>query len=117
MHSFCHVEIPAKDAKKASEFYASLFGWPMMKMEPMDYYLFGEQDGKVYGGICQVDKVGTNPQACSYVEVDDIPATLQQAEALGAKIVVPKTEIGDGHGFFGIFEDVSGYHLGVWSKN
>ncbi len=117
MHSFCHIEIPATNAQKSSQFYASLFGWPMMKMEGMEYYLFGNpSDGKVYGGISQV-KILANQECQNYVEVEDINAMLKKAETLGAKTIRPRTEIGGGHGFFGILEDPSGYQLGVWSKN
>ena len=117
MHGFCHIEIPATNAKQASEFYASLFGWPIMKMEGMEYYLFGEQDGKVYGAISGVEKIASDPAVCNYVEVEDIPAMLKKAESLGAKTVRPKTEIPGGMGAFAIFQDPQGYHLGVWSKS
>jgi hypothetical protein len=117
MHSFCHIEIPATNAKKASEFYSSLFGWPMNKMEGMEYYLFGEQDGKVYGGISGVEKFTSDPTVCNYVEVESIPVILKKAETLGAKMVRPKTEIPGGMGFFAIFQDPQGYHLGVWAKS
>lgn len=117
MNSFCHIEIPATNAEKSSQFYASLFGWPMMKMEGMDYFLFGEQDGKVYGGITGVDKIVSDPSVCNFVEVEDIPAMLKKAVTLGAKTVREKTEIPGGLGFFAVFRDPQGYHLGVWSKN
>lgn len=117
MNTFCHIELPATDAKKASEFYSSLFGWPMNKMEGIDYYLFGSNDGGVYGAISQVNKIASDPRACNYVEVENIPTTLKKAENLGAKTITPRTEIPGGHGFYGIFQDPQGYHLGVWSKN
>ena len=116
MHSFCHIELPATDARKASEFYSSLFGWPMNKMEGIDYYLFGQQDGGVYGGISQVTKIASDLHACNYVEVEDITAILKKAASLGAKTITSRTEIPGGHGFYGIFQDPQGYHLGVWSK-
>jgi len=116
-HSFCHIELPATNAKQSSEFYAALFGWPIMKMEGMEYYLFGAQDGGVYGGISEVEKIISDPQVCSYVEVEDINAILKKAESLGAKTTRPRTEIPGGHGFFGVFKDPQEFYLGVWSKS
>ncbi len=117
MHGFCHIEIPATNARQSSQFYASLFGWPMMKMEGMEYYLFGTpNDGNVYGGISEVKSIA-NQECQNYVEVAEVNAALKKAEALGAKTVRPRTEIPGGHGFFGIFKDPQGYDLGVWSKN
>lgn len=117
MHSFCHIEIPATDTQKASQFYGALFGWPMTKAEGMDYYLFGQQDGKVYGGITAVTRITSDPAVCNYVEVEDIPAILKKAETLGAKTVRPKTDIGGGMGAVAVFRDPQGYHLGVWAKS
>lgn len=116
MHGFCHIEIPAKNVDQASQFYSALFGWPMMKMEGMDYCVFGEQDGKVYGGITGVEKIVSDSSVCNYVEVADIPAILKKAEGLGAKTVRPKTEIPGGMGFFAVFQDPQGYCLGVWAQ-
>ena len=117
MHSFCHIELPATNTQKASEFYSSLFGWPMNKMEDMDYYMFGTNDGKVYGGISGVKSIHSDPAVCNYVEVADINAILKKAESLGAKTERPRTDLGGGMGFVAVFKDPQGYHLGVWSKN
>jgi hypothetical protein len=117
MHGFCHIEIPATNATKSSQFYASLFGWPMMKMDGMEYYLFGTpNDGNVYGAITEVKAIA-NQECQNYVEVADINASLKKAESLGARIARPRTEISGGHGFFGIIDDPSGYQIGIWSKN
>ncbi len=117
MHGFCHIEIPAVDMAKASQFYSSLFGWPMIKAEGMDYILFGEQDGKVYGGISGVKKITSDPAACNYVEVEDVSSYLTKAEGLGAKTVRPRTELPGGMGFMAIFQDPQGYHMGLWGKS
>jgi predicted enzyme related to lactoylglutathione lyase len=116
-HSFCHIEIPATNVEQSSQFYAALFGWPIMKMEGMDYVMFGEQNGGVYGGITGVEKILSDPSVCNYVEVEDIPAILKKAESLGAKTTREKTEIPGGMGAFAVFQDPQGYYLGIWSKD
>jgi len=116
MYGFCHVELPATDARKASEFYSSLFGWKISKREGMEYYIFSGDEGGVYGGISQVKKILSDSSVCNYVKVADIPAILRKAESLGAKTTRPKTEIAGGFGFFAILQDPQGYYLGIWAK-
>jgi uncharacterized protein len=50
-----------------------------------------------------------------YVEVDDVKKTIAKAEKAGAKVVVPRMDIGK-NGIIGIFVDPAGAMLGVWSK-
>jgi hypothetical protein len=50
----------------------------------------------------------------AYIGTDDIDATLAKAVSLGAQILVPKTEI-PGMGWFGIFKDLTGNHVGLFT--
>ena len=36
---------------------------------------------------------GESPGALSYIEVEDVTRTLENAEAAGGKVIVPRTEI------------------------
>ena len=51
-----------------------------------------------------------------YVGTDDITASLEKAEALGGKTLVPKTEI-PGMGWFGIFADPTGNKIGLFTAH
>jgi uncharacterized protein len=114
MNKLVHWEIPATDVKKSGDFYSKLFGWKMQGWSD-DYLLFEVEDG-TGGGITKVEKM---PEPCIdvYVGVDDIPAALKKAEALGAKVERPKTEIGGGMGFYAYLRDPGGCRIGVWSRS
>jgi len=111
-HKVVHVEISAKDPGKAGEFYKALFGWKIHSMEAMDYTMF--DDGGTGGGFSKVGENTPEGSVLIYISTDDIDASLAKAEALGGKIIMPKTEIPQ-TGWFGIFEDPSGNQLGVYT--
>jgi hypothetical protein len=64
-------------------------------------------------------KVGEQPpykpgEVLIYVSTDDIDATLAKAESLGAKTLVPKTEIPQ-TGWFAFFSDPTGNRIGLFT--
>ena len=104
---FSWNELSVPDPEAAVAFYTKLFGWntEVMHMEKMDYTIVkaGEQ---MIGGIMKM--VPGGPIAWTpYVTVEDIEETAKQAEALGAKICVPPTDIPH-VGRFAIFCDPQG---------
>jgi uncharacterized protein len=116
-HVVTHVEIPAKDLKAASEFYASLFDWKMFFDEKLDYYMY-QADNQSGGGFTRVDEssseFGRKPgQVVVYVTTDDMDATLAKAQSLGATVTVPKMEIPE-MGWLATFVDPTGNHIGLW---
>jgi len=46
--------------------------------------------------------------------VDDIHKYKDKAESLGAQIIVPITDLGEGQGSFCVFKDPTGAVLGLW---
>lgn len=110
----CHVEFPATDLGAISDFYSKSFGW---KITPMGegYTLWQSADEKSGGGF-STPQPGSAPAVVVYIEVDDIEASLAAVGANGGSTVVPRTEIGGGHGFFALFRDPAGNVVGVWSK-
>lgn len=46
---------------------------------------------------------------------DDLEPMLRRAEEAGGKILLPKTEIGNGLGFFAYFQDSEGNRIGLTS--
>jgi predicted enzyme related to lactoylglutathione lyase len=105
-----HWEIQAKDAKKVQRFYGDLFGWRIDASNPMNYGMV-ESRGKegINGGI------GGTMHGLSkvvvYAAVPDINATLSKAESLGAKTLLPRTDIGAV--VMALFEDPEGNTFGV----
>lgn len=115
MHTFAHIELPTTDLDQAAAFYGQLFGWKFETFATNDYRLILSEEGAI-GGLTQVSVMPPIEEFFNYVEVHSIEATLARAEALGAKVYRPKTELPPGFGFYAIFEAPDGYKLGIWTR-
>jgi uncharacterized protein len=113
MNKLVHWEIPSTDLSKSTKFYSALFGWKIQSWS--ETYAIFSVEGGVGGGIANVEKM-PEPGIDVYVGVDDIPAVLAKAEALGGKVEQPKTEIGGGMGFLAFFRDPCGCRIGLASE-
>ncbi len=100
MNKLVYWEIPSTDVQAAAEFFAALFGWEMTPST--DDYMMFKVEGGMGGGIQHVDEVPGHG-VMTYVEVDDIPATLERVEQLGGTTLKPKTDIGQDYGFWASF--------------
>jgi predicted enzyme related to lactoylglutathione lyase len=107
-----HFEIGGPDDGPLLRFYGELLGWRLTRVPGgVNYTLVDTQGrGGVNGGI---GRSGTGePWASFYVEVDDLQAVLDKAESLGAKTVLPVTEI-RGMAAFAMFDDPDGLLVGL----
>ena len=88
-----HFEINSKDAKRAQEFYTNLFDWRVNANNPMNYGVVdtGLKMG-INGGISAVQP-DKSAFVTFYVQVENPQAYLDKAVALGARVVMPVTEI------------------------
>ncbi|MBT3338466.1 MAG: VOC family protein [Anaerolineae bacterium] len=109
-----HIEIPTKDAATSGKFYADLFGWKIKSMPEMNYTMFEPSEGPG-GGFSEVTAENPVGKVLIYVDSADIDADLKEAEALGGKIIMPKSEIPE-TGWFGIFEDPTGNHIALYTS-
>jgi predicted enzyme related to lactoylglutathione lyase len=116
MYTFAHVEIPALDLRKAASFYGALFQWKFQPFYGDDYLMIYAPDGTEIGGLTRVDDVPYINGFWNYVEVDDVDRIVELAQNLGGKIVRPKGELPDDHGFYAVIQAPDGYNLGVWVK-
>jgi predicted enzyme related to lactoylglutathione lyase len=114
-----HVEIPAKNPKESSEFYAHVFGWKPNVAEEFNYYMF-QAEGGPGGGFTQVSDDPNSPggvvkpgDVLIYLGTDDIEASLAEIEAHGGKTLVPKMEIPN-TGWFAIFADPAGNRIALY---
>jgi uncharacterized protein len=111
-----HVDIPAEDPQAASRFYADFFGWQVQPLPTMAYIRFQTPNGLTGGfvgpGGEQQLRAG---ELLLYVGSDDIDGDLKKAEALGGKILMPKTEIPK-TGWYGMFEDPAGNRVGLFHR-
>ena len=96
--AFSWCELMTNDVAAAKNFYSQLLGWTIeeMEMEGMTYNVLKAGEEAV-GGIMATppQAQGAPPQWGVYITVDDVDAVAKKAEELGAKTVVPLTDIPD----------------------
>lgn len=113
--AFSWCELMTTDVEAAKKFYSRLFGWTAedMPMEGMTYTVV-KAGGQEVGGMMTIspEAEGTPPHWGTYVTVDDVNETAKTAEELGAKIIVPPTDIPD-VGRFCVFQDPQGAVISI----
>ena len=115
--AFSWNELLTPDPAAAKAFYQGLFGW---QLEDMDmgpggaYTVVKTTDGEAIGGVMATppNAAGMPPTWGAYVTVADADATVAKAQALGASVVVPATDIPK-VGRFAVFRDPQGAALAV----
>lgn len=111
---FVHVELATNDLTKAKEFYTSLFDWKLKDFPQFDYTEIGVGDG-TGGGMMNNPVPGMPSHWLAYVNVDDVRASTEKAQSLGANIVKDVTEV-PGYGWFSVLVDPTGAALGMWQS-
>lgn len=106
-----HFEIGCRDSGKTQEFFSGLFDWQMEPMGPAAMVSTGSEAG--IGG--HINALGHEPHnfVTVYVQVDDLQAYLDKAEALGGKAIIPPTEVPE-MGHFAWIADIEGTTIGLW---
>ena len=91
-----HFEITGADGSALQSFYRDLFDW---KIDANNEWQYGVVetggDGGINGGIAENQDGATGGRVTVYAAVDDMQAYLDKAERLGAKVVMPVTDMGD----------------------
>jgi len=107
-----HFSIPTANLENASKFYQTLFGWSFQRMTDT-YWLI---PGGVGSLSLEMESVsGTMP--IMYFLVPSIDSSLQTATKVGGKVILKKTDAGDGKSFFATIQDLDGNVIGLWSKS
>lgn len=92
--AFSWSELQTTDVGAAKTFYSQLFGWTTEEMTmPGMTYTIVKAGEKEIGGIMAIPQEGMPPMWGTYVTVDDVDSTARTAERLGAKLLVPPTDI------------------------
>lgn len=112
MNSFCHIEIPTVDLKKAVKFYGKIFGWEFQEYPEMQYVTFRTGHAP-NGGLMLVKKMPRSAQVNAYVEVDDIDLKLKEIRKARGKVVMKKSPVGE-MGFMAQFLSPDGCRLALW---
>lgn len=113
--AFSWSELMTSDAKSASDFYGSLFGWTVetMPMPEGDYHVVKAGDAAI-GGIMAIPKEAAGMPAnwCPYVTVANVDETVRQCAELGGTVCHPPQDI-PGVGRFAVIADRQGATLNV----
>ena len=91
----CHFEIPADDVDAARRFYGELFNWTINPAPGKDDYLFirTSQDNPAALGGGIVKRPDPQHGVTLFVMVDSVEAMATKLEALGGKVLQPKTAV------------------------
>jgi uncharacterized protein len=112
--TLCWNELQARDVTVAKTFYSSLFGWNLKESPEYTELSTGDQ---AIGGILESK---SPPQVPSYwlpyIAVEDCEGTASQAQALGARILVPAMDVPN-VGKFSVFMDPQGAALAIIQLN
>ena len=110
-HPVMWFEVLGNDGGKLRQFYGDLFGWTFDVLPQIDYGVAKTGDARgIMGGIGPTYP-GTRSWVTFYTETPDVSASLAKAQALGGKIITPRTELPNV--ILGIFEDPEGHVLGL----
>ena len=109
--ALCWHEIHTKDTQGAAKFYNRLFGWTT-KTSPgamNDEYTEFYSGSQPVGGMLKIKPEwgGVPPNWAVYFQVDDCDATLERAQGLGAKAIMPPMAV-QGVGRFVFLHDPQG---------
>jgi uncharacterized protein len=113
--SVVHFEIMGGKGDELERFYRELFGWKIDSSNPMKYGLVetGGGPGGINGGVGPAHDGGN--RVSIYARVDDLQTTLDHAERLGGKIVLPPTQVPGGPKL-AMFADPAGNVTGLMGK-
>jgi predicted enzyme related to lactoylglutathione lyase len=115
------VEIPTIEFPRAVKFYQTILNTSIEEID-MDGALMGlfPSDGETVS-VALINsaqyKTSMDGAVVYFNAGDDLQIVLDKIKANGGKIIVPKTDIGSGIGFYGMFMDTEGNKLGLHSKN
>ena len=112
-------EIPVADFDRAQRFYEALLGHGVERMA-LGALTMGmlSSDPAVAGGAIVHDPQNTPSVTGTVVYLnagEDLAPMLARGEAAGGRVLVPKTEIGNGFGYFAHLLDTEGNRVGLHS--
>ena len=108
-HPVMWFEVLGKDSVKLSQFYGTLFGWSFGG-DAARYATVDANGRGIPGGVGAIYP-NTRSWVTFYVETPDVAASLTDAEKLGGRVVMPRTELPEVT--IGVFEDPEGHAIGL----
>ena len=120
-HALNWFEIPVADFARARTFYETVLGITIAPMA-LGSTTMGmlSSDPEAVGGAIVQGEGGVPSQNGTMVYLnggEDLAPMLARVVQAGGTVAVPKTEIGNGFGFFAHFVDTEGNKVGLHSMN
>jgi predicted enzyme related to lactoylglutathione lyase len=114
--SFCWEELMTNDPEGAAKFYSALFGYTVesVDMGPSGTYRLLKRGDRQTGGIMKMPPMVPVPHWMAYIAVKEVDASTRNAKELGAKVVVPPTDIPN-IGRFSAIDDPTGAGLALFT--
>ncbi|WP_419419649.1 VOC family protein [Legionella sp. D16C41] len=116
---FCWHELATPDLNSTKKFYNKLLGWQFTELNiNHTTYIIIILNNKEFGGMWQIPpdkKQEIKSQWISYLSVNNLEDTLQQAIKLGATIQTPLTPVGN-YGQFAVIADPTGVPVAFWES-
>ncbi|MER6775160.1 VOC family protein [Streptomyces bacillaris] len=109
---FWHLRTPDTDAARA--FYSELFGWDFQEINHLTFAV--RNRGQMIGCLLAEKERSEVPGSVLFVQVADVPGTLERAERLGGELVTPPMNIG-GTQAFAELRDPTGTTFGLWTQS
>ncbi|QDT63998.1 VOC family protein [Calycomorphotria hydatis] len=119
---FCWVDLMAKNAEEAQNFYTELMGWDAITQdtEGGPLYVIYQKDGKQLCGMGEMmpEMLASGMPAVwnSYVCVDDAGAVAAKATELGGTVVMPVMDVMTAGRMAGL-QDPQGAYFFIWQPN
>ncbi|MGD2093497.1 MAG: VOC family protein [Phycisphaerales bacterium] len=114
---FSWCELLTRNVDGSKKFYKELLGWTMEDSSTEDgSYTILRVNGQPVGGLMKMPpQVPAEAPSYwgTYVTVNNVDETAQKAQQLGAKILVPPTDVPDAK--FCVFEDPQGAVISIIS--
>jgi predicted enzyme related to lactoylglutathione lyase len=93
---FVWFDLMTPDPEAAKAFYTAVAGWGTQVWEEMSYTMWTAGEAPIGGSMKLPDDdvaAGAKPHWLGYVAVPSVEATTARAQELGAKVMVPPTDI------------------------
>ncbi|MFZ6873595.1 VOC family protein [Undibacterium sp. Di27W] len=116
--SFCWGQLNTSDTAKAEAYYTALFGWSASTSSDGGMtYTEWQQHGTAIGGMMTLPDGAMAPSHwLAYFSVEDCNASTAQAQALGAAVYVPPTDIPH-TGRFAVLADPQGAVFAIYQQS
>jgi len=91
---FVWFDLMTTEPDKAVEFYTKVVGWGTTQWEGSSPYTMWTNASLPIGGVMQLPpEAGAPPHWLAYISSPDVDATAEQAESLGAKVLVAPNDV------------------------